>query len=100
MPHLDQMISLSFLHFRFPSCLPQRVVWNKRWHFLPLFMQILVLLYIKCSFCVFELLVVMNQKQICNISVMPEQFLQQKLQRTCLKYTYIVKVSKSVLYLP
>lgn len=52
-------------------------------------MQILVFLYIKCSFHVFELLVVMNQKQICNISVMPEQFLQQKLQRTCLKYIVI-----------
>jgi len=45
-------------------------------------MQILVFLYRKCSFHVFESLVVMNQKQSFNVIVVPEQFFQQKLQRT------------------
>lgn len=42
----------------------------------------------------------MMQKQICSAVVMPEQFLQQELQRTWLKYMYVVKVAKSVLCLP
>lgn len=42
----------------------------------------------------------MNQKQICLVTVMPEQFLQEKLQRTWLKYVYVVKEGKSVLRLP
>lgn len=76
------------LLFATKSCLEEKVTLSAS----PL-NQILVFLYIKCSFHVFESLVVTNQKQICNVSVMPEQFLQQKLQRTCLKYVYVVKVS-------